>query len=101
MIKTASVWNDARNQISQTIAIVQLTIHHAKHLIPATEVLNIFISLMPFSNTIEELMRQEADYLSKNELSLIHKLNFNQSINQIVPNLKMTETFTRQAFQRT
>lgn len=72
MVALAAVSLDDDNQITQTLAIGQLSEHHHQQLVPAGEVLHIAVAAVFCDDTTELVVIQELNQLSKNVYVLIH-----------------------------
>ncbi|OFX55634.1 MAG: hypothetical protein A2W86_07230 [Bacteroidetes bacterium GWD2_45_23] len=66
----------SNDQISQTISVTQLTKHHCKELIPTSEMLHIFVAIILANDAVKLASIQKRSNLSKNELILEHRHQF-------------------------
>ena len=62
----------SNNQISKTLAITQLTEHHCKQLVPASEVFHVAITIILANVVVELSPVQKSSKLSKNVFVLEH-----------------------------
>ena len=60
------------NQVTQTLTITQLSKHHCKQLIPASEVFHIAVAVILANIVVELSSVQKSSKLSKNVFVLVH-----------------------------
>ena len=63
---------DGNNQITQTLAITQLTKHQRKELVPTCEVLHIVVTFILIYNVTELVVVQKLNQLSEDVFWLVH-----------------------------
>ena len=63
----------SNNQISQTLSITQLTKHHCKQLIPASEMLYIAVSIILVNQMAKLVIVEKFYQLGENVFGFIHR----------------------------
>jgi len=72
MIRFLRMSSHYTDKFSKAFAARQLTIHHNQKLIPATERLDVFVSLILHNNPIKNPLRKKFNELTENIFALIH-----------------------------
>ena len=72
MIALLIVCLNGDNQVTQALAIAQLTKHQRKELVPTCEVLHIFVTSIFTNEIVEVIPIKECYQLSEDVLVLIH-----------------------------
>jgi hypothetical protein len=79
--------NYTNQQVAKTIATTDLSEHHAHQLIPACEMLNIFVTTISCNATIKNPRWKMECHLGENVFAYVHKPDFYESMKQIVTTL--------------
>ena len=66
---------ECNNQITQTFSIGKLSKHHRKELVPARQVLDIFVAIVLCNDAVKLTSIEERNQLSKNKLVLEQNLS--------------------------
>ena len=74
MIGFVGVRRNSIGQIAKAIAVAQLPEHHNEQLIPAGEMLHVFVSFVFHYNSIKDSLRQELYELSEDIFSGVHRM---------------------------
>jgi len=72
MIRFIAMGIQSNHQIPKAIPIGQLPENHAKHLIPASKMLNIFITIVLVNHSIKNSLGQKLHDLCENIFPLVH-----------------------------
>ena len=72
MIAFGSVGIKSDHQIPETFTAGKLAEHQGKQLVPAGEVLHIFVTLIDANNVIELISIQKGNKLRENEFVFVH-----------------------------
>ena len=74
MIGLVGMRRNNTSQITKAVTVAQLPEHHDKQLVPACEMLHVFVSFVFHYNSIKDSLRQEIYELGENIFSGVHRM---------------------------